>query len=243
MIEPGSTLSLDLDPEWGGEDLLDELERSFSVSFSTEETTSILNVGDIFNLLRKKIALGDGSRCRSQMAFYRLRHVLAILAPDADLRPSTRLDSLDAGAPKKYFRALERASALRLPDLSMTWLGFAGTFVGFVASVGLLVFAFNGAGLISFFGSVAAFLCMMMVASMERGKLPRGVETLGDLARAAGGKNFAQLSALGAKTNEREIWSALVEVLAEHSNGLSRGQISASTVLFNSCLKEQPVSR
>lgn len=229
--------SLDLDPQDGDLELLEELEDVFAIKFVAEETRQIVTVGNLHDLLVRKMPPLDGKKCRSQLAFYRLRRALTVMAPLIELRPSTKLTEVVQGAPSKFFRVLERAAGLQLPSLQMTRLGLVAFLVMLFAFIGLIGFGADGGGLPAFVAAGIAFGGMILVGVYDRGVIGNHLVSLGDLARATSARNYALLSKLGGRHNDRELWSALVELLAGLANGLPKNEIKPSTVLFTASLR------
>jgi hypothetical protein len=226
------TNSLDLDPQDGDLELLEELEEVFAIKFEPEETRELVTVGDLHDLLARKMPLLGGKKCRTQMAFYRLRKALTVMSPQSELRPATNLSRIGQGAPRMFFRVLERASGLRLPSLPLTRVGIAAWLLLFFAFVGLIVFSASGGGLASFMAAGLAFGGMILVAQHDRGVISEHLVTLGDLAKATSAKNYAMLSNFGGRQSNEELWSALIELLAELSGALRKDEIKPSTTLF-----------
>lgn len=226
------TNSLDLDPQDGDLELLGELKDVFEISFEPEDTHEIYTVGDLHDLLARKMPLLDGKKCRTQMTFYRLRKALTVMSPQTELRPVTNLSDIVLGAPRKFFRVLERSSGLKLPSLPLTRAGSVVWLALLFAFFPLIVFSLSGGGLAAFAAAGLAFGGMILIATHDRGLISGHLVTLGDLATATSAKNYSLLTKLGGRQSSEELWSALIELLAELSGALRKDEIRPSTTLF-----------
>jgi len=120
-----NTLGLDddLDPV----EVVRVVESAFNIKIANKEAEVIVTVGEMFDLLREKIAGNAMDRkCASAMAFYRLRRVLAARHVEFRLVPASNLSWLQDAYTKKHVRALEQETGLRLPKPGYTWIGHVG---------------------------------------------------------------------------------------------------------------------
>ena len=64
--------SLDLDPEWGAIDLLEEVEATFGIKIKDAEAERCSTVGDLYAVLCSYTPDWDGRQgsCSSSMVFY-----------------------------------------------------------------------------------------------------------------------------------------------------------------------------
>ena len=81
--------TLDLDPEFGDVDFIQELEKVFGVRLTQSDVGDWLTIGDVYDTLRTYIddRLWRDGACMRAMAFRRLRHPLAKLAPNRKAHP------------------------------------------------------------------------------------------------------------------------------------------------------------
>lgn len=121
--------SLDLDPEWGAIDLLEEVEQTFSIQIANEEAERCVTVGDLYDVICAHSPDWDGQdgKCGSSMVFYRMRRSLS---PDdkRGVTPDTPLAGIGL-EPSRLFKKLEVDTGLRLPGYELTWLGMTGGFL------------------------------------------------------------------------------------------------------------------
>ena len=97
------------------------VERAFDIAIENKEAESILTVGEMFDLLLRKIAPGDDTgKCASAMAFYRVRR--ALFPGASELSPSYGLSALREIYTKRFAQDLKRKTGLRfapaVPDLA-----------------------------------------------------------------------------------------------------------------------------
>jgi hypothetical protein len=192
-------------------------------------------VNDIFQVVRGRFSStrGGAERCATAMTFYRLRRALAELSTRSSLGPDDRVDALSGMGVRKLIREVGRRSGLRLPTLEATLLGRVG---GWFMAAGLtwLLLAVIVARPLWPAGVLVAALGAVLIAADPR-RLPPDCETLGGLARKVAGLNFGHLHAEGAKARDRDLWSALVEVLSEHTL-LPKSEIHPETLILQAQL-------
>ena len=110
--------SLDLDPEWGAIDLLEEVEATFGIKIENEEAERCCTVGDLYDVVCAHLPDwdGQGGNCGSSMVFYRMRRSLS----SGDKRGVTPGSALTAAGlqPIRLFKKLADDTGLRLPPVS-----------------------------------------------------------------------------------------------------------------------------
>jgi hypothetical protein len=225
--------SLDLDPEWGAIDLLQEVEAAFGIEIANEEAERCCTVGDLYDVLcahSPEWDNQDGS-CASSMVFYRLRRSLS----PADKRgfvPDTPLTASGL-QPSRLFKKLADDSGLRLPAYELTWLGITGGFLlvgGFLTAIVALL---AGHWIVS--GAVALIgLAGLPLLRLDPGRFPAGMVTLADLVRGTSPLNVARLKEAGGRPADR--WSVLVALAAEHG-ALSPDEIDPETFFHRRSLE------
>ena len=234
---------------WDGIDAIKLVEEAFEVQIADGESETIANVGDLYDLLLKKISPDEANRkCGSAMAFYRLRRALAEEHPSERITPSYDLSRLDISA-RKLLRTLAEKSGLALPNRAPAWMrqmarGVA--IVCFYGPIALPLFALFfthslklSAGLFVVAGLSMWLFGLVVVSALynlDPGRLPKGGETLGGLARRTARLNFLRLRKLGAEQNDADIWNALVEVLSSF-NDFPADQIGRDTFFYKSAMK------
>jgi hypothetical protein len=226
--------SLDLDPEWGAIDLLEEVEAAFGIKITDAEAERCSTVGDLYAVLCSYTADWDARQgsCSSSMVFYRLRRALG---PEdkRDIRPATPLTTL--GSPvSRMFRAVGKQTGLRLPTYELTRLGMAGGVIltgGFlVASVALLTGHWLASGV-----AVLVAATGLPWLWLDPGRLPIGIVTVGDLAQRTAPLNSELLGKAGGRPSDR--WSILVALAAEYG-ALPADQIGPETYFHRRSLEQ-----
>ena len=213
------------------------LEASFAVRFSDAELKGWRTVGDVYGALPKYFSgpRHGPRRCATAMVFYRLRRAFSDLGIDVRLGPESHLKQIRTLSAKALFRELETRTNLRLPRAAGTLLGSIGGFALFSA-----IFVSLGVGVGAAFGIVPYSLLLVPVAMATIGHLllrldpeqiPAEYQTLGDLAHAAAALSFARLVANGAGARDKDLWQALVEVLAAET-GFPKSEIRPETLLI-----------
>ena len=243
-----NTLGLDTicDPD----DLVLAVESAFSVKFRKEEAEAIVTVGQMFDLLVKKIARGaEDRKCASAMAFYRLRRALAKRAPGSiRLSPSSDLSWLTHAYTKRYVRRLERETGLKLPKPVPTQIANFGSIGVIMASLSGLFLVLLAAALAASNSQYAIFVARaglillpgggilgMLTVSLDPGRLPKDCERLRDLSRKATKLSYAVLIDQGADASEKRLWQMLVDVLSDFAH-YPAVTINRDTLFIDPCL-------
>jgi hypothetical protein len=225
--------SLDLDPEWGAIDLLEEVEGVFGIKIADAEAEQCCTVGDLYEVLCAHLPEWDGEegRCGSSMVFYRLRRSLNP-ADKRDVTPDMLLTSSGL-QPGQLFKKLADDTGLRLPNYELTWLGKMGGFLLAGGIIAAIVALLTGHWVIS--GAVAlASLAGLPLLRLDPGRFPAGMFTLADLVRRTVPLNVATLKEAGGRPPGR--WSVLVALAAEHGT-LSPDEIGPETYFHRRSLE------
>jgi hypothetical protein len=196
-------------------DFIQDVERRFGVGFDETDYATWLTLGDVHaSLLRRMGGIEQrGGPCATQMAFYRLRRA----AGDANRRatPETPLAELGLGKPRATLRTLARCGF----DVPTVWggrLAMIAILVFTIAVLALIVSVIAAEPAVirwSTFGVVGGAIILALAPKYY----PRGIFTLGDLARAAARRNPMILKAHGAGLRPGELWNCLQELAADHS--------------------------
>lgn len=225
--------TLDLDPEWGAIDLIEEVERMFGFAITKEEAERCATVGDLYAVVCAHVPDWDAQAgsCASSMTFYRIRRSLDP-GRTRSITPRTSLE--DEDNPFQLFRKLGKETGLRLPSTRLSPIGMFG---GFIFCGGLLV-----AISMLFLGqwetaclALAMGLVGMLPMWRDRGGLPAGIATVGDLVRRTAPLNARELQADGGRPSDR--WSILASLAAEHGT-LEPGRIAPETFLHRKSLEQ-----
>jgi len=239
--------TLGLDDDMDPVEIVIALEKAFGVAIADGEASDIRTVGQMYDLLLKKIApAGTGRKCASALAFYRLRRAMADLRQGKRQTPSGDLSFLECGRTKKNWKRLQKASGLRLPHLEATrsWPLSAAVLV--MGSALLAVFT----GLVLALFSISlgdrlvhlapallfgGFVLVIAANTVDPGRIPDDCRTLGKLANKAAARNYGQMIVAGAAVSEAQIWHVMVEAFGDLSN-LPSGEITRETFFLQNQL-------
>jgi len=197
----------------GDEGLEDLIEAAFGLRFTDAELASMNSVGAIHDVISAKLPEREGS-CATSKVFFRLRRELMRQGMARATGPGTLLSNEVLARPNATLRSLSRATGLRLPPnetgplMTGGLLSILAATLSFMASLVLQQQAF--AWLAAF-----AMAAGLVLAKLDRGRLPPGVKTVGDLARQAAILNFGRLAAEGGRVTKDLSWAVLCQVLGE----------------------------
>lgn len=205
--------TLDLDPEWGAIDLLEEVEATFGIKIANEEAERCCTVGDLYDVVCAHSPDWDGQdgSCGSSMVFYKLRRSLSPndkrgVVPDTPLTAS-------GIQPSRLFKKMADDTGLRLPSHELTWLGLTGGFVFVGGVLGAIVALFTGHWLVSGILALMA-LAGLPLLRVDPGRFPSDIVTVADLVRRTVPLNAARLKEGGGRPADR--WSVVAALAAEH---------------------------
>lgn len=205
--------TLDLDPEWGGIDLIEDIEEAFTIKVADKEAERCWTVGDLYEVICAHTPDWDeqNGSCASSAVFYRLRRSLA---PNDKRAVSPHSALQRAGeSPSRLLASLSKDTGLRLPSAQSTSIGIVGGYMCMVGFFGALIALFTGAWIAS---GVAALVLAVgaLLLKLDPARLPVGVATIGDLVRRTAPLNAQKLVEVGARRPDR--WDVLVALAAEH---------------------------
>jgi hypothetical protein len=220
--------TLDLDPEWGGIDLIEEIEAAFGIKVADDEAERCWTVADLYEVICAYTPHWneqDGS-CASSTVFYRFRRALA---PEdkRKVSPSSSLKGAGMSA-RGLFDALRRETRLRLPTEEATAVGIVGGWMCLLGLIGGLIALLTGAWTLTGLGALVVALGVLLLR-VDPARLPTGVATVGDLVRRTVSLNARSLAETGARPPDR--WAILVALAAEHGS-LQPDQIGPDTFLL-----------
>ncbi len=227
-----NTLGMDDDLDTVG--FVIAVERAFDIKISDHEASAVRTLGDLHDLVTSKLDGAGGDKCRTSLAFYRVRRCLRAVVGDADICPDTALRAIWQGSPKTLFARAQAHSELRLEGLSSTGIGGCGAMLilAAAASPALLIVKLNGWLVLSLAIGLAAVgyaLLRLDPLSFE----PKMV-TVGDLARRTATQNYGALVRMGGRSDSQSVWDSLVEIAASESENLPAEKIQRSTLILQS---------
>lgn len=227
--------SIDLDPDMGHVEFIEELELVFGVTLSQIDVGHWLTLNDVHQTIKNAIAppAEEGLACATSMAFYRIRQALRDIACNAYIKPDTDIASLVSGQPRRAFNRIAQVSGLRMPPTDLTNWGCAA-FILLLGSIVLLTGANSlGAPVVSGAALVGIITSLAWIFRFDPGQLPRGIRSVGDLARRTALTNFLLLRNTGARERPGDLWRAIAAVAAENSV-IAAEEITPDHFLFRS---------
>ena len=185
------------------EDLLLRLTDAYDFTLTSKVFSETKTIGDIHDAVwdHLPLALKQGGKCATLVAFYRLKQRLAAAYPDIDWRPNTRFASVPAF---RYDRVQDGLRGWSLPgrkiESPVWWLAGAGALASSVLfwpydHVFSLLLA------LCVFGFGATILHMLV---FRRGRCTAA--TLGAMARYVSAINLGRMKDEGATLNRKMLW-------------------------------------
>ncbi|MBO9580786.1 MAG: hypothetical protein J7498_07820 [Sphingobium sp.] len=219
--------ALNLDPEWGAIDLLEEIESTFGIAVADDVAERCNTVGDLYEVIRSQTSDWDdkSGSCASSAVFYMMRRTSQ---SRSGFTPSTPLTELSGGTPRKVFKRLRKMTGLRLPTLNVTAMGGIGIVACLIGIVALIA-ALTEAAWWSVGGATALLLVGGVLVALDPLGLPPGIITVGDLVHRTVPLNVKRLQSEGRRAPD--IWTTLVGLAADHGS-IPSGAIQPSTVLM-----------
>ncbi len=240
--------ALRLDDDMDPVGVLIEIEGAFDIKVSDVEAESISTVGQMYDLLRKRVHWSDANR--------KMRERDGLLSAPARLdrsrggdRTTTVIGFVAAAwRLQKVICKVARGEirfALAASQRGFCGAGRRGTFVTasfgglamLVASWFLPLFSntllIAAAGL--FLGGIAAGV---MLLQKDAGRLPRRYRTLGVSLKGTANMNYGRLVKQGAAASDDRIWEVLVKIISDFS-GDPADQIARETYFLQSTLNNK----
>lgn len=205
------------------------LEDVFELRFTEGELRTMVNVGTIHDVLAARIPHRPG-RCETSMVFYRLRRALIGTSRGTVIRPGSTLPLSVVRRPKVELARLSKATGLRLPWSALGPLGATGCLLALVTAIGLVAALAMNLPMLAWVAGLA-LIATVAAFALDQGRLPDGLTTVGDLARATSPLNYGRLVRDGARSDGPLLWTALCEVIADVAE-LSPDQIGRETSIY-----------
>lgn len=197
-----------------GDEFLEEaLEKAFDLRFTEGEYASMVTVGAIHDVIWRRLPERSGA-CETSMAFYRLRRGLRRMGLAERIGPSTTLPTAFFHRTNAEFRSLSTETGLRLPATQGGPLMAGCLFIGAVGIVSLLVAGVLEQPLIGW-SAIGLIVVGLILVKLDPGRLPRGVRTVGDLARQSAPLSFGILARQGSRVTDDLTWAVLCEVISD----------------------------
>jgi hypothetical protein len=230
--------TVDLDPQDGDVDLIEEVERAFSVKLEQADVGHWRTVGDVHETLMRRVLPSRVGACPSMFAFNVLRAALVQNgALRSNIRPSTLLESVAGHRPARLFRQFRKQTGLDLPTCSYRVPGQVGSIVILIASI-ITVVCLLTASWVAFLTSVVSLSGGLALAYSDKGRLPVSLRTFGDLAQRSAALSRGTLVARGMRDMPSSVWDTLAAILAELTITDPRA-IGPDTYLFRKVCKAE----
>lgn len=205
------------------ESLLDEIQFSFWVEFSASDIEQAGNVGDLFDAVIRKTPAGPAKpACLSSVAFYRLRGCIAELSGTdrKSILPGTSLSALVPWAVRRArWEQVEIRLRLSLPRLCPSPTLFAIIFALAVSGAAYI----EHAGFSSWWKAVVTgipltgfmWLFLLLLCGPLYRSFPRGIQSVGDLARVVVRRNYQKLATEAGGSTKAQAWLTFRELISE----------------------------
>jgi hypothetical protein len=220
LFPPGSDLE---DVE-----MLETIERVFGIKLKTQDLERCETVGDLFGVVLAEVPHTERgqSACLSAIAFYRLRRLIAANYPGSTIRPSTPLFEITGRfGVSRLCRLIAGSGDLETPNTFPGWLAL-GLFMGAIPA---MIEGYSRWGWPGLAAGVLVFL-LGLSAMKWFATFPRGIATVGDLARSVAGLNVRQFRPSGEPLRRKEVWDSLDAIAHQHSAW--SGRITPETRFF-----------
>jgi acyl carrier protein len=206
------------------EELVLEIEDTFSIRFPDEVATRIRTVGEVYDyVLANTNVVNDSSACLSAIVFYSLRRGANSLGVARRLRPG---DSIYCLLPethrRRFWTQLADGTELKLPGLTRPrWLIIACMAATGLSSAMVAFWVYQGTQ--SLAASAFSFVGLAIAMGMVLGALtapfavcqPREVKSLRGLAESVLGLNFKRLSEKYKGYQPTDVWMALRAIIVD----------------------------
>lgn len=226
--------TLGLDDDLDTVELIQEIERAFSVSLPDERLQTVNTVGQLFSLVREAYPTPGAGECPSSMTFYRLRRAIEATGDDAGIRPGTLLGALRA-SPRHIRRRMRNAEGLEIPSLVNGPLGNLG---GILLLMSLPVFLlgppFTREPWVAALGLLGIVTATFMFIQ-DGMRFSASTPTIGDLTREIVNFNRGPLFRKGARpADAQELWLSFRRVVASQCESIHAEDIVPDTVILQS---------
>jgi hypothetical protein len=229
------------------------VEEEFSIYLPDDELTEVYTVGNLYNLLLRK--LKPTPDCLTSKAFYRIRRAMtAVLGlPRRSIRPATFLDDLlNEKQIREQWSAIAHESGLKLPSLRHTveWkhsVQMLSAVLSFVITLALtkVLSQFASITLDNYFVFTAFFILglilfaviytmLLKATPFRRSVLP--TLSAGELSRAVlsmNGAEFTRETNGAAKLTQDQVWIRLVGVFCDQMAFRPEDVVPSASILVD----------
>jgi hypothetical protein len=192
------------------EDVLEKIQRSFQITLDDEGLRNVNSVGNLCDVIAKKMIVNHSDNCTTQHAFYKLREAIAhITAIDkCAIKPQTRLSAIFPRENRlDIIEDIENEFDLKINLLQPRQL-VVGIFVAMLL-VSLTICFFNWE--IGISGTIISGICLKLA-----GKFGKEIhlKTVGDLANKIARESYQKSKRNACAVNKREIEQKVRELFS-----------------------------
>lgn len=204
--------------------LLATVEDAFGFAIPEEDVQRLHTVGDLNDCIAARRFGNPREGCLNAIVFHKLQRALmwVLKISREDVRASTEVSAVIPSRRFRTWRALERATGLRLPQLRRPqWVMTVAALTTFGTAVGvpwlLGLGPLNGAVFVGLLTSIAVALCLSWITVPLAVELQPDCTTIGGLTAATTARNYpAIVEEAGRLQGDEAVWHTLRTILAEH---------------------------
>lgn len=209
--------------------LIRRIEGAFAVKFGDGELRRFLTVGDLFDVLSRRLGATHKRRsvCLSAVAFYRLRRALVQCGSSKRAAIATDLNAMlgRKGLGQKW-ADVTAAASLKLPPLELTDGSSRLQQIVMTAGAAMSLWYW------SFWPIALAITCSVLLGTILPRQNPKPYSTLGGLTEHVRTFNFGAISREYGVVHPTDVWNSLQVVLREECGTGYKGEINRETRFF-----------
>ena len=209
-----------------GLDLLEltlTVEDTFGFSIPDEDAATLSTMGKLHEYVLAHRFPQDRKACLSSVTFYKIRRAMisVLKLSRKDVRVSTELSTVIHGHRRRVWRALERTTGLRLPQLrrptSVAAMAVLATIALAIAVPMLLSLTFfNGAVIVAILTAFVVGYSLFWLTAPLALRFQSDCTTVGQLATATLARNYRAIVEESEKyASDAEVWNVLCLIVAE----------------------------
>lgn len=200
-----------------GIELVIRVEESFGIKIADEEASRCETVGQLYEVVLKKISTPDQNKCLTAIMFYKIREIFVAYGNclRKAVRPDARLEDLvPKKTRRKFWNRISNHSGMELPSLAyplwFKWLIFAASAVAFVAMG--IIWNFPVSAFATLTG--AMIFCKFIFTPLATVLRPA---TVGELAQIMVRDNIGKISTKANSISKDDVWNCLIEIVADET--------------------------
>jgi hypothetical protein len=214
-------------------EILMNVEDAFGFSISDEDAAGFATLGDVNECVLARRFRAKPDVCLNAIAFHKVRRALmsALRLPRDAVRVSTNLSDIIRRRRRKSWRAIGKASGLRLPILRrprwvVTMAVLAALVLGAASSLLLGLKLFHGGVAVAILLAGVFGYALFWLTECLAYVFPPEVATVGQLAKAILARNYRPIVAESEKSaTDAEVWDTLRRIIGEQT-GVAPGKLT-----------------